>query len=705
MGKILDKLTLEQFADHAYYINRELSWLSFNERVLEEAYSERNPLLERMKFLAITSSNLDEFFMVRVANLKDQVKVGFHKPDNKSGLTPKEQLLAIQEKTQVMVKTQYHKLHEEIIPALKQHGIQFICLSELNSDQKSFTERFFREHVFPVLTPMAIDSSHPFPMLSNKTLNLAVQLEKQQLERMNRLFAVVQVPPLLPRFIRLPGGDGEFTFILLEDLIRHYIQMLFPGTDVVSADAFRITRNADLPLNEEEADDLLEEIKEELKKRRTGEAVRLEIEHRMSEDVKEFLKESLEVEEEDIYSIHGPLDLTFLFGFYNIDGFDDLRFPPYFPQPAKILMGEDDIFEAISRRDILLHHPYESFDPVVDFIQEAAEDPNVLAIKQTLYRVSGNSTIVGALAKAAENGKQVFVLVELKARFDEKNNIEWATKLEESGCLVVYGLVGLKTHSKITLVVRQEGDKMKRYVHLSTGNYNDNTAKLYTDLGLFTSNEEIGQDATLFFNHLSGYAETPVFKQLTISPFCMKRRFMELIKNEVEKSTAEEPGHIIAKMNSLTDKHIIEMLFWASQSGVKIDLIVRGICCLRPGIPHVSENIRVISVVGRYLEHSRIFYFKNGGAEQIFLASADWMTRNLEKRVEILFPILEPAFKERIKTILSIFLMDNVNARELKRDGSYQRVKNDLDPFQAQAVFQQMAIQASKEMNGRPSFL
>ncbi|HJV46894.1 MAG TPA: RNA degradosome polyphosphate kinase [Bacillota bacterium] len=692
MGSNQQVLSISQvYNNRENFINRELSWLAFNERVLEEAMDDTNPLMERLKFLGITASNLDEFFMVRVANLKVQVKEGYIIPENKAGLTPWQQLQAIDQRTHAMVSRIYEELHSKLIPALNQEGIEFVHPQDLNIEQEEFAHSYFHKRLFPVLTPMAIDSSRPFPMLINRSLNLAVHLRKQVNGRHTDLFAVVPVPALFPRYIELPAEEHKHQYILLEQIICNYMTNLFPGNTIISVHPFRITIEASLPLKED-VDDLLEEIEKELKKRKLGSAVRLEVDERMNDVVKEFLRESLECEDGDIYTVKGPLDLTFLIQFALKPGFEHLLNEPLYPQPPQELIGEsNNIFDAILKKDILLHHPYESFDPVVHFICTAAEDPEVLAIKQTLYRVGVNSPIVEALAKAAENGKQVMVLVELKARFDEENNIVWAKKLEESGCHVIYGLVGLKTHCKITMVVRKVGDVIKRFVHLGTGNYNAGTAKLYTDLGLLTSREDIGEDATIFFNHLTGYASTPSLKQLAISPNGIQQRLLALIENEIRCSTVDKPGYIIAKMNSLTDKEMIQALFAASASGVKIDLIIRGICCLKPGIPGISENIRVFSIIDRFLEHSRIYYFQNGGNEQLFLSSADWMTRNLKNRVEILFPIQTSKHKERIKGILSACLHDNVKARQLMSDGQYVRVVNEEPPLRSQLFLHELA--------------
>ena len=675
-----------------YFINREMSWLAFNGRVLEEAMDESNPVLERLKFLAIVSSNLDEFFMVRVAGLKDQVKAGFNRTDS-SGHTPKEQLRMINARTHQMVEQQYDCFREEIIPLLAESGIRFLQSSELSLEQAAFLDDYFDSLIYPVLTPLAVDQSRPFPLLLNKSLNLAVMLRRKKGQSHKHVFAVVQVPAVLSRYIELPGTD-EKSYILLEEVIKKYSNRLFKGNEVISVYPFRITRNADMSLDEEGAEDLLKEIEKELKKRKWGAAVRLEIDGQMDQDVRLILQEALEVHPRDIYPIHGPIDLTKFFSFIQLPGCEHLCNEVILPQPPADLIGEEDLFAAIAERDILVHHPFESFDCVVDFVQKAAEDPNVLAIKQTLYRVSGDSPIIRSLALAAEKGKQVTVLVELKARFDEENNIHWARQLEKSGCQVIYGLVGLKTHCKITLVVRKEADSIRRYVHLSTGNYNNITATLYTDLGLFTSNPDIGVDASSLFNDLSGYSEPPEWRKLEAAPKGLRKKFRQMIKREMEKHTPESPGRIIAKMNSLTDEKIIGSLYEASCAGVQIDLIVRGICCLRPGIPGVSENIRVRSIIDRFLEHSRIFIFGNGGETKVFLSSADWMTRNLDRRVELLFPIEEPDLAKRVIGIVEHYLRDNTKARVLDSEGIYHRIQPEAgEPaINSQLYFMQLAI-------------
>lgn len=661
----------------AYYNNREISWLAFNERVLEEALDETNPLLERLRFLGIFSSNLDEFFMVRVAGLKDQVKAGFNKPENKAGLTPKQQLSAITKKNSELVRLQDHFFTETAVPLLASENIRFLSTLELNSDQYKYVQEYFMSNIMPVLTPMAVDAYRPFPMLLNKSLNLAVRLQKDAGDEKESI-AIVQVPGVLPRFLVLPSSDGSREYILLEQVLAEFIHMLFKGFTVVSASPFRITRNADLTIHEEGARDLLREIEKELKKRKWGAAVRLECQHGMMDDyILEFLLEALEVHPDDVYTLKGPIDLTFLFPLCDelAPEWEHLVYETLIPQPPEDLIAESDVFDAADDRDILLHHPYESFQPVIDFISTAADDPDVLAIKQTLYRVSGDSPIIAALARAAEQGKQVTVLVELKARFDEENNIQWAKTLEKSGVHVIYGITSLKTHSKIVLVVKKTAGGIKRYVHLGTGNYNDSTAKVYTDMGMITTRPSFGEDATNFFNHLSGFSQQPSWNEISTSPDGIRDELLHLIQQEIDCHKRNGSGHIIAKMNSLTDKELIIKLYEASQAGVRIELIVRGICCLKPGIPGVSESITVRSIVGRFLEHTRIFYFANSGRDDYYLSSADWMTRNMEKRIEIMFPVYEPILKKRLHAILQLILQDNVKAREQDSSGYYHYVE------------------------------
>lgn len=662
------------FLKSEYYRNRELSWLSFDERVLNEARDKSLPLFERLKFLSITASNLDEFFMIRVASLKDMVHAKYMKKDI-AGLNASEQLELILKATHELVNLQYSTYNRSLLPALKQQGMKVVTQHEnLSKEQKAFVDKYFEENVYPVLTPMAVDSSRPFPLIRNKSLNIgALILEKGEEGVYD--FATVQVPSVLPRIIELPEGkDGERRAILLEEVIERNIGKLFLNYDVICAHPYRIMRNADLTIDEDEAADLLKEIQKQLKKRQWGEVIRLEVEEGMDERLLKVLKKEFEIKELDIFRINGPLDLTFLMKMYGMEGFDEYKTPKYQPQPVPAMMTDEDIFTQIRNGDILLHHPYMTFDPVVNFVKQAAKDPNVLAIKQTLYRVSGNSPIIAALAQAAENGKQVSVLVELKARFDEENNIIWAKMLEKAGCHVIYGLKGLKTHSKITLVVRREEDGIRRYVHLGTGNYNDSTAKLYTDCGLLTCSEPIGEDATAVFNMLSGYSEPKSWNKLIVAPIWLRKRFLKLIGRETRNAQEGKPAHIIAKMNSLCDKEIIAALYEASAAGVKIELIIRGICCLKVGIPGVSENISVRSIVGNFLEHARIFYFLNDGKEEIYMGSADWMPRNLDKRVEILFPVECEKLKKEARHILDVQLADNVKASVLQKDGAYEKI-------------------------------
>lgn len=667
----------KEFNNPKYYENRELSWLKFNHRVLNEAKDKNIPLLERLKFVSITSSNLDEFFMVRVASLKDMVHAGYRKHDI-AGMTATEQLAQINVRTRELVENQYNTYNRSLEPLLRKEKIYIIEeFEKLSEEQAQFVDRYFDENVYPVLTPMAVDASRPFPLIRNKTLNIAAMLEnkKEKKTKESVEFATVQVPGGLPRLVQIPSEDPEEkTFILLEQIIEKNIGKLFLNNKIICAFPYRIMRNADLSIDEDEAADLLKEIQKQLKMRQWGEVIRLEVEEKIDSKLLRFLKEELKVAEEDIFKISGPIDLTFLMKLYGLPGCDHLRNKPYVPQRVPRIEPGENIFDEIRKGDILLHHPYQTFDPVVDFIRQAANDPEVLAIKQTLYRVSGNSPIIASLAQAAENGKQVSVLVELKARFDEENNIVWAKKLEKAGCHVIYGLVGLKTHSKIALVVRREEDGIRRYVHLGTGNYNDSTAKLYTDCGIFTCQETIGEDATAVFNMLSGYSEPLSWNELVVAPIWLRKRFMKLIERETKHALDGKPARIVAKMNSLCDQGIIEALYEASAAGVKIELVVRGICCLRVGIPGVSENISVRSIVGNFLEHSRIFYFLNDGNEEVYMGSADWMPRNLDRRVEILFPVLDEQLKEDVKHILSVELADNVKAHVLKPDGNYEKM-------------------------------
>lgn len=669
-------MDIKKFEKPEYFGNRELSWLKFNDRVLSEARDRSLPLFERLKFLSITASNLDEFFMVRVASLKDQVHAGYSKTDI-AGLTAKEQLKKISAQTHDLVHMQYTTLNRSLLSALAKSGMHLVVEHELlNKEQEEFVDRYFEDNVYPVLTPMAMDSSRPFPLIRNKTLNIGALISKKDKKKGKEQleFATVQVPSVLPRVVQIPSAKkGDTTVILLEEIIERNIEKLFLSYDVVCAHPYRIMRNADLTIDEDEAEDLLVEIQKQLKKRQWGEVIRLEVQEKMDERLLKILKTEFEIKEDDIFEISGPLDLTMLMKVYGQEGFDKYRTPRYVPAPVPQFQEEKDIFKVIRQGDVFLHHPYMSFDPVVNFVRQAAKDPDVLAIKQTLYRVSGNSPIIAALAQAAENGKQVSVLVELKARFDEENNIVWAKKLEKAGCHVIYGLVGLKTHSKITLVVRREETGIRRYVHLATGNYNDSTAKLYTDCGIFTCDERFGEDATAVFNMLSGYSEPKKWNKLIVAPIWMKDRFLKLIEREAEHAKKGMPAYIVAKMNSLCDPVIMAALYYASSCGVQIHLLVRGICCLKVGIPGVSENIHVRSIVGDFLEHSRIFYFHNGGSEEIYMGSADWMPRNLDRRVEIVFPVEDEAIKKELVHVLTLEFKDNVKAHLLKNDGTYEK--------------------------------
>ena len=712
--------TKSPYSKPEYFYNRELSWLLFNRRVLEEAKDSSLPLFDRLKFLSITSSNLDEFFMIRVASLKDMVQVKYNKKDI-SGMTPAEQLAAINERTHLFVKDQYDIFNRSLIPALEKEGVHVLSHYENLSDKQSkYVDRYFTDEVYPVLTPMAVDSSRPFPLIRNKTLNIGAILrmkkdkaaggqfrdlylshgnKKKGADSNDTDFATVQVPSVLPRFVEIPSEQkGEKTFILLEQIIEKNIGKLFVNYEIESVFPYRIMRNADLSIEEDEAADLLIEIERQLKKRQWGQAIRLEVEAGMDKRLLKKLRQELKIKEEDIFKINGPLDLTFLIKLSGLEGYDKLRTPKYTPQPAKWLNGEDHLFDQIRDHDVLLHHPYETFDPVVDFVKQASKDPNVLAIKQTLYRVSSHSPIIASLAAAAENGKQVTVLVELKARFDEENNIIWARKLEQAGCHVIYGLVGLKTHSKITLVVRKEEDGIRRYVHLGTGNYNDSTAKLYTDMGLLTCRKAIGEDATAVFNMLSGYSEPAFWNKLAIAPIRLRDRFTQLINREKEFAKKGKKAFIRAKMNSLCDAGIISSLYEAAAAGVKIELVVRGICCLKTGMPGISENITVRSIVGDFLEHSRIFHFYNNGFEEVYMGSADWMPRNLDKRVEILFPVEDDALKAEVIHILDIQLADNEKARILQKNGTYRRAaKGGHAKLNSQKYFCEEAKRAQKE--------
>lgn len=701
--------------DPNYFFNRELSWLEFNDRVLHEALDPRTPLLERLKFLAIFSSNLDEFFMVRVAGLKQQVEAGVLKltPD---GRTPEQQLERIRDRLYPMVAREHQHFQTELRPLLNTCGIYILDYIDLDPEQRNYLQHYFEEGIFPVLTPLAVDPSHPFPHLSNLSLNLAVVVQNPDTDK--ELFARIKVPKVLPRFIPLPkplcvspeGKPAVWMGVSLEQTIAHNLEGLFPGMNILEYHPFRITRHADIAIEEDEADDLLLAIEQELRKRRSGgSVVRLEIQATLPPDIREMLMRELDLKDADVYEVEGMLGLGDLMSLMGLPLLE-LKDPPWkWVVPPRIQNLpelesssdpelEGDLFREIRERgDILLHHPYHSFSRTVQhFITQAACDPQVLAIKMTLYRTSGDSPVIEALVNAAENGKQVAVLVELKARFDEENNIIWARKLEQSGVHVVYGLVGLKTHTKIALVVRQEDDRIRRYVHIGTGNYNPKTAKLYTDLGLLSCREELGADLTDLFNFLTGYSRQQSYRKLLVAPVNLRDRMLEYIRREIDLAKAGKDGRIVAKMNALVDPKIISTLYEASQSGVQIDLIVRGMCCLRPGLVGVSENIRVISIVGRFLEHSRIFYFQNGGNEQVFIGSADWMPRNLDRRVEAVTPVEQPELAKDLQEILGIMLSDNRQAWELQSDGSYiqRRPTDQSSERSAQMILMDMARQS-----------
>ena len=655
------------------YYNRELSWMDFNARVLEEATKRENPLMERLRFLAITGSNLDEFFMVRVAGVKAQVNSGY-KPKDTFDLTPQELLKELEEKTHVFMEKQYSCLSRSIVPALEKQGICFLSCEEMDEQQLDYISQYFKEVLFPVLTPLAVDNSRPFPLLANKSLNLAVYLKSKEKEKKgdDKCFAIVQVPGILPRFLELPC-EGVRAFTLLEDIIMHKLDELFELHDIKAACPFRVTRDSDMSIDEE-SEDFMSEMKKSIKRRKRGRPVRLELPAKCDKNLKSFLIDMLKIKKNEIYELAGPLDLTFLSKFAGVKGCENLCFKPISPVAPADFWGYDDIFAAIRDKDRMVHHPYESFDCVVKFIEQAAEDEDVLAIKQTLYRVSGNSPIIAALIKAAENGKQVTVLVELKARFDEENNINWAQKLEKAGCHVIYGLYGLKTHCKIALVVRREEDGIRRYLHLGTGNYNDSTAKIYTDVGLFTCNPQYGADASSLFNVITGYSRPPEYQHFAVAPHGLRSFFKQRIQQETENAKKGLPCGITAKVNSLVDPEIIGLLYEASCAGVPVRLVVRGICCLIPGLPEVSENIEVISIVGQLLEHSRVFRFENAGNPKIYMGSADWMPRNLDRRVELVFPIEDEDLKQRAFSIMETLLNDNTNARKMLPDKSYQHV-------------------------------
>jgi polyphosphate kinase len=658
----------------AHFINRELSWLEFNQRVLEEALDPRNPLLERVKFFCIVSSNLDEFFEVRVAGLKQQIESDIVER-SMDGMTASETFRAIVKRVRQMVDEQYAAWRNELMPALSASGIRILEISELEEPDRRWLDEYYRSQVRPVLTPLAIDPAHPFPQLLNKSLNLIVRLEMARSTEMLKHLAVVQIPRILPRMVMLPRNDGRNDYVYLGRLIGHNLADLFPGTRILGYWSFRVTRNSELYIDEEESANLLKAVENELHNRRKGDAVRLEVEQNCPEPIRAALLKTLRLSEDDLYLIDGPLNPTRLMAVYEGDHSPELRDPPFVAPVAASLHGRPDLFAAIRERDILLHHPYENFNSVVEFLELAAADPDVLAIKQTLYRTGGDPRIIGALENAVRNGKQVTAVVELRARFDEANNIQWARQLEEAGVHVVYGLVGYKIHAKATLVVRREGHHIRRYVHLATGNYNPTTARLYTDLGLMTCRADFGEDVTNLFNLLTGICQFQGMRRLMVAPFEFHREMLRLIEREAENARRGLPARIIAKINSLAERKLIEALYRASQAGVQIDLVVRGICSLRPGIKGLSENIRVRSIVDRFLEHSRVYYFENACQPDVFVGSADWLPRNCFRRIEVAFPIEDGVLRERIiSEILAVTLADNVKARFLNADGTYRRV-------------------------------
>ena len=695
-------MDLGKFEKKEYFVNRELSWLKFDERVLSEARDKNLPLFDRLKFLSITASNLDEFFMVRVASLKDQVHAGYHKTDI-AGMTAKEQLKEISARTHELVHVQYNTLNRSLLPALEKAGMHLVAAHEdLTEEQKAFVDRYFEDDVYPVLTPMAMDSSRPFPLIRNKTLNIGALISKKDKEdKLSRkdkaeeeelLFATVQVPSVLPRVVQIPSKkDGDTTVILLEEIIERNIDKLFLSYDVVCAHPYRIMRNADLTIDEDEAEDLLVEIQRQLKKRQWGEVIRLEVEDKMDERLLKILKMEFDIKEADIFEINGPLDLTMLMKVYGAEGFDAYKTPRYQPAPVPEFQNDKDIFQVIREGDVFLHHPYMSFDPVVNFVRQAAKDPDVLAIKQTLYRVSGNSPIIAALAQAAENGKQVSVLVELKARFDEENNIRWSRMLEQAGCQIIYGLEGYKVHSKLCLITRRSEKGIEYITQIGTGNYNEKTARLYTDLCLMTVNEQIGMEAARVFQALTKGEIIEEVDHLMVAPKCLQSKVIALIDEEIRHKKQGEDAYIGLKLNSLTDKRIIDKLVEASKAGVRVDMIIRGICCMVPGIKGETENVHIISIVGRFLEHSRIYIFGCGERTKYYIGSADFMTRNTVKRVEVAAPVYSEKIKKRIRGLFDLMLSDNKKARTEDYHGKYSMIKCEGQPCNSQEMLYQEA--------------
>jgi polyphosphate kinase len=679
--------------DPSLYFNRELSWLEFNRRVLEEALDPAVPLLERLKFLAIFSANLDEFFMVRVGGLQQKVEAGIGVGSGADKMPPRDQLDRISQTVRQLFADGYRCWREELLPALEKEGIFIRTAKDLTDEHRKHLTEVFRREIFPVLTPLAIDQGHPFPHLLNKSQNLAVLLHRPRTQ--DRLFAVVQVPAVLPRFVSLRAERGV-ALVALETVIRLHLPDLFPGMELEHATLFRVTRNSEYEIDDDEVEDLIKTIEEEIRKRRRGFAVRLEIEADAPPEVSSFLMQALDLEPSEVYPVPDFLDFTGFFQIHGLAGFPNLRDPQFVPQPVPEFAAAANVFAAIKSRDILVHHPYETFSPVVDFIESAAADDRVLAIKQTLYRTSSDSPVVKALQRAADSGKSVTAVIELKARLDEERNILWARELEKAGVHVVYGFIGLKTHCKVALVVRREEDGIRRYVHLATGNYNPQTARIYTDLGYFTCNTDFADDASALFNYLTGYTELPQWRKLVVAPSRMQSFMIEKIQQEAANQQAGKTSRIIAKINGLLEPTVIQALYKASQAGVKIDLICRGICALRPQLPGVSGTIRVTSIVDRFLEHSRIFYFHNAGEPQVYIGSADWMDRNLSRRVEVVFPVETPELKNRlINEVLATCLADNVKARELLADGSYRRVTREPNQpaLRSQERFLEIAAQ------------
>jgi polyphosphate kinase len=682
------------------FINRELSWLEFNDRVLREGLSEQVPLLERLKFLAIVSSNLDEFFMIRVAGLMQQRAAGVRRRDL-SGLTAAGQLSRIARRVRRMVDEQAAGIHQAL-GELARHGLAVVEPDDWSPTQRRFLRSHFAAEILPVLTPMALEELQPSPLLPGVRLNVAVVARSGKGKAAAEQITIVPVPGQLPRFITLPGELGVH-LARLEDVIAANAAALLPGSEVLATACFRITRDADVPIQDDDAQDLLQVVEKAVVTRRRRAPVRLELSARPDRRIRRWLVGWLGLQREEVYEIDGMLDAAALMEIASRQGFDQLRQPDWPPQTPRDLAGSDDLWQALEERDVLLFHPYDSFDPVVGLLELAAEDPQVLAIKQTLYRTSGESPIIHALERAAANGKEVTVLVELKARFDEARNVTWARRLEDVGAHVIYGIAGLKTHAKLLLIVRRSDRRIRRYVHLATGNYNDKTARLYSDIGLMTCDRDLATDAALFFNVLTGYSEVVGWSKLTVAPTDLRQRFCDLIEREVQAATPDRPGLIMAKVNSLEDRRICAALYQASEAHVRIRLNVRGICCLRPGLPHVSENVEVASIVDRFLEHARVFYFRNGGNEEVYLSSADWMGRNLDNRLETMFPVTDPALRRRVVSALETYFADNVKAWRLGPDGTYRRVPQDGPPMRAQEALYQDAVQAAQAAAAAPA--